>query len=204
MTHPTTTPETTHDDQALVARLLRGDAASWKEFQVRFDRLVRRQVERVCRGFARVLGSDEMEEIRAEFYLSLLDREMRKLRLFDPARGLKLSSWVALLAGNAARDFLRAHRRRPAGVSQTGEIERVDERDLFEETANRERCGRALDLLKGFAPQDQRLLLMLHVEEASVEEIARACGGSEKTVYTRAHRIRAQVRQRSNGALAAA
>lgn len=202
MTHPS--HESTHDDQALVTRLLRGDAAGWREFQVRFDRLVRRQVERVCRGFARVLGNDEMEEIRAEFYLSLVDREMRKLRLFDPARGLKLSSWVALLAGNAARDFLRAHRRRPATLSSTGDVDRTDERDLFEETAHRERCSRTLDALKNFAPQDQRLLLMLHVEEASVEEIARACGGSEKTVYTRAHRIRAQVRQRCNPAALAA
>ncbi len=196
MTHPT--HETTLDDQALVTRLLRGDAAGWKEFQVRFDRLVRRQVERVCRGFARVLGNDEMEEIRAEFYLSLVDREMRKLRLFDPTRGLKLSSWVALLAGNAARDFLRSHRRRPATLSSTGEVDRVDDRDLFEDAARNERCSRTLDALKNFTPQDQRLLLMLHVEEASVEEIARACGGSEKTVYTRAHRIRAQMRQRCN------
>jgi RNA polymerase sigma-70 factor (ECF subfamily) len=196
--------ENTQTDRELITRLLRGEAGSWREFQVRFDRLVRRQVERVCRGFARALGSDEMEEIRAEFYLSLVDREMRKLRLFDPTRGLKLSSWVALLAGNAARDFLRAHRRRPATLSATGEVDRVDDRDLFEETANRERCARALDALRSFPAQDQRLLLMLHVEEASVDEIAGACGGSEKTVYTRAHRIRAQVRQRCNPAALAA
>ena len=202
MTQPTN--ETTQTDRELITRLLRGDAAGWREFQVRFDRLVRRQVERVCRGFARALGSDEMEEIRAEFYLSLVDREMRKLRLFDPTRGLKLSSWVALLAGNAARDFLRAHRRRPATLSPTGEVDRVDERDLFEDTAQRERCGRALDALRSFPSQDQRLLLMLHVEEASVDEIASACGGSEKTVYTRAHRIRSQVRQRCNPAALAA
>jgi RNA polymerase sigma-70 factor, ECF subfamily len=198
------TNETTQGDRELITRLLRGDAGGWREFQVRFDRLVRRQVERVCRGFARALGSDEMEEIRAEFYLSLVDREMRKLRLFDPTRGLKLSSWVALLASNCARDFLRAHRRRPATLTPTGELEHVDDRDLFEDAASRERCGRTLDALRGFSPQDQRLLLMLHVEEASVGEIARACGGSEKTVYTRAHRIRAQVRQRCNPAVLAA
>ena len=46
--------------------------------------------------------------------------------------------------------------------------------------------------------------MMLHVEECSVDEIARACGGSEKTVYTRAHRIRAQVRERVAAARAAA
>lgn len=198
------TTDTTHCDRELMTRLLRGEDGGWREFQVRFDRLVRRQVERVCRGFARTLGSDEMEEIRADFYLSLVDREMRKLRLFDPSRGLKLSSWVALLAGNAARDFLRAHRRRPATLTSTGEVDRVDERDLFEDTSNRERCGRTLDALHTFSPQDQRLLLMLHVEEASVSEIARACGGSEKTVYTRAHRIRAQVRQRCSPAAIAA
>lgn len=194
MTQPS--EETTQTDRELITRLLRGDGGSWREFQARYDRLVRRQVERVCRGFSRALGSDELEEIRAEFYLSLVDREMRKLRLFDPARGLKLSSWVALLAGNAARDFLRAHRRRPATLSATGEVDRVDERDLFEDAATRERCGRALDALRTFPSHDQRLLLMLHVEESSVSEIAGACGGSEKTVYTRAHRIRSQVRQR--------
>ena len=202
MTQPTN--ETTQSDRELITSLLRGESGSWREFQTRFDRLVRRQVERVCRGFARTLGNDEMDEIRAEFYLSLVDREMRKLRLFDPTRGLKLSSWVALLAGNAARDFLRSHRRRPATLSTTGEVDRIDDRDLFEETASRERCSHALDALRTFPSQDQLLLLMLHVEEASVDEIARACGGSDKTVYTRAHRIRAQVRQRCNPAALAA
>ena len=198
------TNEATQSDRELITRLLRGDGGGWREFQGRFDRLVRRQVERVCRGFARALGSDEMEEIRAEFYLSLVDREMRKLRLFDPARGLKLSSWIALLASNAARDFLRAHRRRPATLSHTGEVDRADDRDLFEDAASRERCGRTLDALRSFPAQDQRLLLMLHVEESSVAEIARACGGSEKTVYTRAHRIRAQVRERCTPSVLAA
>ena len=84
------------------------------------------------------------------------------------------------------------------------ELERADVRDLLDVVASRHHCDRIVDLLRTFPPQDQRLLMMLHVEECSVDEIARACGGSEKTVYTRAHRIRAQVRERVAAARAAA
>ena len=84
-THPT---DTARDDRDLVCALLRRDPAAWGEFERRFDRLVRRQIERACRGFARTLGRDDHEEIRAEFHLSLLNHDMRKLRLFDPSRGL--------------------------------------------------------------------------------------------------------------------
>ena len=196
MAHCTHRFHASSEDRELIAGLLHRDAHAWLEFERRFDRLVRRQIERVCRGFAQSLGRDDLEEIRAEFHLSMLNHDMRKLRLFDPARGLKLSSWIALLANNAARDHLRSHRRRPTVLTSSGDLERVDDRDLAEDVSSRRRCERVVDQLRSFPPQDQRLLLMLHVEESSVEEIARACGGSAKTVYTRAHRIRSQLRQR--------
>ena len=38
---------------------------------------------------------------------------MHKLRLYDPARGTKLGSWIGMIAVNAAYDFLRGVARRP-------------------------------------------------------------------------------------------
>ncbi len=52
---------------------------------------------------------------------------MRKLRCFDPRRGIKLSSWIAMIAANAAYDFLRRAARRPALEADDDAVDAADD-----------------------------------------------------------------------------
>ncbi len=97
-------------DEELVAALLTDEPWAWKEFQRRFDRLIQRCITKVTRRFSSLLGPDDVRDIYASLYLSLLANDRHKLRSFDPARGNRFSSWIGLLAIRRPRAGLR-----PAG-----------------------------------------------------------------------------------------
>lgn len=187
----------TLDDARLLGEMLRSNNAAWVEFQRRFDRLVWQQVTRVSRGFTKVLTRQDLEEMRGDFYASLVMNDMHKLRAFDPERGLKLSTWVALLAANTCRDYLRGIKRRPSTTTiSPREAELATERDAFEQAASRERGEQLRQAFESLPERDRGLLWMLYIEDSSPAEIAEACEISPKTVYTRCHRLRAILRER--------
>src|SRR5262245_8474153 len=100
-------------DDDLIAGMLANDAAAWREFQTRYDRLIMRCITKVTRRFTSIVSQDDVREVYAILYVSLLANDMHKLRSFDPARGNRFSSWIGLLAINAAYDYLRTLRREP-------------------------------------------------------------------------------------------
>ncbi|MEZ4406939.1 MAG: sigma-70 family RNA polymerase sigma factor [Polyangiales bacterium] len=193
-------PFETLTDGDLLTKMLSNEPRAWKEFERRFDRLVWQQVLRIGRRLGKRLTRTDLEEMRADFYAALVMNDYRKLRLYDPARGMKLSSWVGLLAANAARDFIRALRRRPRTTSiEDRDQELRSERDLFEQTAQREKCAHMMSAFQTLPERDRALLWGLYIEERSPEEVADACDISPKTVYTRCHRLRAEVKRRAGG-----
>lgn len=186
-------------DAELLAQMLSHKPRAWSEFERRFDRLVWQQVLRIGRRLGKRLTRTDLEEMRADFYAALVMHDYRKLRLYDPARGMKLSSWVGLLAANAARDFIRALRRRPRTLSiEDRDRDLSSERDLFEQTAQREKCQKLLAAFETLPERDRALLWGLYIDERSPDEVAQACEISPKTVYTRCHRVRAEIKRRAN------
>jgi RNA polymerase sigma-70 factor, ECF subfamily len=91
-------------DEDLIAGMTANDPAAWREFQTRYDRLIMRCITKVTRRFSSIVSQDDVREVYATLYVSLLSNDMHKLRTFDPARGNRLGSWIGLLAINAAYD----------------------------------------------------------------------------------------------------
>jgi hypothetical protein len=104
------------DDDELVRGLLRGDASSWRAFSSRYSRLLHGCIAKVTVRFPAVVGTDDVSEIYGLFCLNLLANDMRRLRTFDSTRGMRLGSWLGLLAVHTAYDYLRSLRRQPSGV----------------------------------------------------------------------------------------
>ncbi|MBL8742613.1 MAG: sigma-70 family RNA polymerase sigma factor, partial [Myxococcales bacterium] len=107
----TTGPASSSDDRAeteLLNGLLSGSDKAWREFHTRFDRLIYRCITKVTGRFSAVVSQDDIREIYATLIVQLLSNDMHKLRTFDAARGNRFSSWLGLLAINAAYDYLRA------------------------------------------------------------------------------------------------
>lgn len=183
-------------DEKLLSAMLERDARAWREFERRYDRLIQRCIQKVTNRFAGSLGNDDVEEVRAQFLLGLTRREMQKLRSFDPTRGLKLSSWIGLLAANAAWDYMRAISREPS-FSELSVAESVaeDEADPYERLLRKERWARIGQTLRAFSSKDRTFVRLYYVDGLTPEEVASAMDISVKTVYSKKHKIRLRLRK---------
>ncbi len=191
---PSTSSSTQLSDTELLALVLTHNDGAWREFVRRFDRLVWRCVAKVTARFATVLTPEDVREVHANFYTTLLANNMRKLRMFEPKRGNRLGTWIGMIAINCAWDYLRTLTRTPTGES----ISAIDNHetvtpDPFECAAQKEQCSKVERLLETFSSKDRTFVLLYFVESRSPEEIADEMGISVKTVYSKKHKIRTRL-----------
>lgn len=185
-------------------RMLARHEGAWREFHRRYDRLVWMQIHRLASAFPRALTPADLEEIHANLYAALLANEMHRLRYWEPSKGTKLATWIALLSTNIARDYLRAVKRRPGSSPIESHATTLrSEADPADHATVRQTCDRLRDALGGMSERDRSVLFRLYVEEATPDEIAREFGMSVKTIYTRTHRIRHALRRRMGDRIAA-
>jgi RNA polymerase sigma-70 factor (ECF subfamily) len=181
------------DDQTLVDALVRNDAAAWREFQKRYDRLVLRCITKVTKSFSSV-SVDDVREIYAQLYLSLCTGERAKLRAFDPTRGSSLSSYVGMLAIHCAYDWLRAVRREPQREAMAVAEELTSELpDPYQATVQQERAQLAARVMEGFSERDRVFATLYFGEGMDPSEIARSMKISVKTVYSKKHKIQTKL-----------
>lgn len=178
----------------LLDRMLLREGRAWREFHLRYDRLIYRSIHKVTQRFASVLGSSDVEEIYALLLMSLNNRDMHKLRSFEPERGYRLSTWVGLLATNAAWDFLRAVSRQPmraAAVEAEGLSSGAP--DPFHALAAKEEWRRVSETLRTFSDKDRTFVDLFFLQGRSPEQIASQMQISVKTVYSKKHKIRCRL-----------
>src|SRR5476649_387810 len=99
-------------DRELLRCVLRSDARGWAELVRRYRPLIYRCISKVTMRYSASVSSADHDEIYAEVMMQLVRDDMNKLRIYNPARGTKLGSWIGMLSVNAAYDHLRSARRR--------------------------------------------------------------------------------------------
>lgn len=181
-------------DNDLIAGMLANDPGAWRVFQTRYDRLIMRCITKVTRRFASVVSQDDVREVYATLYVSLLGNDMHKLRSFDPERGNKFSSWIGLLAINASYDYLRTLKREPQKECISEAMELVcDLPDPFELTSEHERAKIAHETLGEFSEKDRTFAALYFGEGMDPQDIADRMNISVKTVYSKKHKIQSRL-----------
>jgi RNA polymerase sigma-70 factor (ECF subfamily) len=178
-------------DLGLLEGLLMNEHAAWTTFQQRYDRLVESCIGRVLRKFQRRVSLEDAREVRASFYLALVQNEMHKLRAFDPSRGCKLGTFIGMIATNCAHDHLRSIRREPMkDVIGEGALDvESEEPSPFEHTSHKERAALCGKVLADFSDKDRDFATLYFIDGMEPEEIAARMNISVKTVYTKKHKI---------------
>ncbi|MFO0551781.1 MAG: sigma-70 family RNA polymerase sigma factor [Polyangiaceae bacterium] len=183
-----------NDERALLDGLLAGSDRAWRQFHIRYDRLIYRCITKVTGRFSAVVSQDDVREIYATLVVQLLSNDMHKLRTFDPARGNRFSSWLGLLAINASYDYLRSLRREPnrAPLAEAEDLrsECPTPDDLCEQ---RERAERVVVALRTFSAKDQQFVELYFGEGLEPEQIAERMNISIKTVYSKKHKIQSRL-----------
>lgn len=186
-------PSLPADDPSLVLALVANDAAAWREFQHRYDRLILRCITKVTKSFSSV-SPDDVREIYAQLYLSLCAHGRAKLRAFDPTRGSSLSSYIGMLAIHGAYDWLRAARREPQREAIAAAEDLSSELpDPYEAAAQQERANLAARVMEGFSERDRVFAALYFGEGMQPDEIARSMNISVKTVYSKKHKIQSKL-----------
>jgi len=190
--YPTASDHTTcrSEELALRERLLSNDPEAWRSFDAKYGRLVASAISKVVGRFGSRGTSEDVQEIQGFFALEILANEKAKLRAFDPARGIRLTTWISMLASHTAYDFLRKRRREPAceGDAEADYLA-ADYPDPHTLVELRERSRLVDELLEGFSAKDRQFFELYFDHELDPTEIAERMGINVKTVYTKRHKI---------------
>lgn len=176
---------TTSADDVLVRRARTGDAAA-------FGVLVDTRIDRCYRLAWSILSNDADAADATQDALLAAWRQLPRLR--DVAA---FDGWLNRIVANAAL-MARRHRLRLREVSvapiQSGDMPHEPEpppdlraRTAFDDVVDNDAIGRGFDRVR---PQDRMILVLHHVEERPVAEIARSLGIPVGTVKSRLHAAR--------------
>lgn len=181
------------NDADLLEGLLNDRVGAWAEFDRRYSRMLYACISRIVRRFVRSTGSDDANDIYANFCLSLI-QEKKRLRSFEPDRGTKLGSWLAMLAVHATYDYLRSLRRRPTGIPIDSVLDLAASSPAPEELCIQHQRNEVLSKLLGELTEKDRQFMVLHFGQGlAPEQVALAMGISVKTVYTKKHKLRGRL-----------
>jgi RNA polymerase sigma-70 factor, ECF subfamily len=178
----------------LLRKVLHKEQTAWNELVRRYRSLVFRCVTKVTGRYEAVLSSADADEIYGEVMMTLVRDDMRKLRLYDPRRGTKLSSWIGMIATNVAYDYLRGTARRPVldRIDGVPDIECHD-RSPLEDLLSSERRQVLNQLLTDYSDKDRAFVSLYYAQGLDADEVADEMQISVKTVYSKKHKLLARL-----------
>ena len=177
--HPPSSTADEVDDAELVARTTRGELGA-------FEELVERHRPVVVRVAARIVGSDEAEDVSQDAFLRAFHR-LHHFRGDAPFR-----SWLLRIAHNAALDHLARRRPEPVDPETIDAAQESPAREPAERLETRERIERLERKLRGLSPQHRTVLVLRDAEGLSYDEIAAITNAPVGSVKGRLHRARGE------------
>ncbi len=193
-------PEAASDERVL-ARALADDRAALSELASRLAPIIRQRVARVLR---RRGGAGQprcaLDDLTQEVFVRLLASDRRALRARDPARGLSVSRFVAMIAEREASSVLDSQRRTPRsdGLELHADL---DEVHGAEEPGEQRQIARdlAVKLCEGLhawlSPRGRALFQLLYVRDEPLEAVARRFGMPRSAVYAWRSRVGKRARE---------
>lgn len=170
------------DEDKIVQRARRGDAAA-------FEQLVTAYRDRVYRLALRLCGSEADADEAAQ------DAFLAAWRGLPNFRGeSRFSTWLYQLATHAAIDLLRREKRHAAG--DIGEVDTPDSAPSPQQQAERNEQRQAVrDAVLQLPPEQRQVVVLRFMEELSYEEIGAALHLPVGTVKSRLNRAKAALRE---------
>jgi RNA polymerase sigma-70 factor (ECF subfamily) len=185
----------TGEERDLVRRLVVGDRDAWVEFVRRYQNLVWACVRRTARRCRLVLPEPELEDMAAEVFATLIDRDYAALRRFEGR--CSLASWLAVIARRRCLRRLRDRLPRPSHLPADagGEPVAADSHDPLATLVRQEDAQRLSGAMHELNDADRRVLHLYYQEQLEYADIARRLGIATNSVGPRIHRAQQRLRR---------
>jgi len=183
----------TEIDRELLSRCLTGEHASWQDLVDRFLGLFIHVVHHTAHARSVRLSPEDVDDLCAEVFLALLDRNCAVLKAF---RGeCSLATYLTVVARRvivremAQRRMAEAlghvnahHAATDMAAGDRHEIQRIDDRDEVQK------------MLAGLADMEAKIVRQYHIEGRSYREISDGLGVPENSIGPALSRARARLR----------
>jgi RNA polymerase sigma-70 factor (ECF subfamily) len=176
----------------LLQGCIAGDKKRWTTFVERYNKLIYHTIYKTLRVNATATNPDDINDLFQEIFTSFCANNCKKLRMFDPHRGVSLASWLRMITVRTTIDHLRKRRpltsldELPVEPSQTGGQEAIVDEE-------------SLNLLRGVVeqlpPGDKLLIELAFMRELPAEEVAGILDISLTAFYTRKNRVIEKMRK---------
>lgn len=183
-----------------VARALQGEAPLQGVLVRELMRVVSRRVRRTLFVRRGTQGLQQVDDLVQDVLAALLDRDGRRLRLWDPERGASLATFVDRVSLHLVCSWLRSPRRSagpesafaPEDLGYVEAAEPCPERTV----GARELMGQVLGGMEAHLDAaDRPLFQALVIDEADIDELSGLHGISAGALYVRRCRMKKQARE---------
>ncbi len=164
------------EDAELMAWCQRGEEKALEQLHARHAPGLLRFLERMLRCRSRA------EDVCQEAFLKI----WRRAELFDPARGT-FSAWLYRAAANLAYNRLALRSSSESELSALVLLPAAKGSGPIDDASEQERHGLLHAALAGLSERDRAILVLRHIEERAVAEIAQILDIPEGTVKSRCH-----------------
>lgn len=181
------------DELKLVQRLIAHDREAWCEFVHQFQGLVCARIQRTAQECHANLPASDCDDICAEVFAGLLNKQFAALRQFEGRSSL--ATWLSVITRRVALKHI--NKRKPSLFGdQEGYAEEAsdDLNSLGQLIADeqQEMLKRNYEML---SESDREILELFHREELGYSEISRRLGISINTVGPKLHRAHERLRR---------
>ena len=179
-------------ESELLKGCISGDKESWSLFVKQYNKLIYHTIYKTLRVNGQPTDPEDVNDLFQEVFTSFCENDCKKLRAFDPQKGVKLSSWLRMIAVRMTIDHLRKSKpvasldALPVEPSQAGGQEGLlDDESL-------KLLGEVIEHL---STKDKLLIELLYMKELPAEEVAQILNISAGALYTRKNRVIEKMRK---------
>lgn len=189
------------DEKELLKSCINNDHNSRDRFVEQYSRLIYHSIHTTFRKYFRDYTDEDVQDLHGEIFISLFERDCRKLRQYRGINNCSVAQWLRVIAIRMTINHIRGDRQlssldhMPGGdVRQGGTVEGETVLDTL---ITEEKRAALFRLINELSPQD-RLLLKYSVQKAlPAEKVAALMKISVNAVYIRKNRIIARLKERA-------
>ena len=196
------------DERQLVLRLVAGDREAWIEFVDQYQRVVFARVNHVLSQCGSQAESNDIDDVVADLFASLLANNMKMLRGFEHRS--TLATWLTIIAHRMSLRAATKSKRRwktneldPAtgATSKQSSNQSLEQlpgdpaENPLDQLMNLESRSRIRLKLAMLKPADRQVIELFHFENLGYREIAMRMGMSENSVGPRLTRAQRRLKR---------